>query len=362
MKVCGSRKKHKSKKRNHDTMKLYLPKVQWIISRKSDGTMTNREIAETMKISIIWVKKLWARYKHTKPTDVVFPKKIGRPKKGLDGRKEHSAVVYAHYTSLDGGGIRQTVWRIITETLGMSIPYSSIRRIMRDEKLSVRQPNKSKQRKWVRFERKHSNSMWHTDYKVLPDGRYFISYEDDASRLITGYGVFEDETAQRAIDVLHKAIAKYGKPVSILTDHGSQFFSNEKAGMKRGEAQFEKELERLGIKHILARVGHPQTNGKLERFHGELQRKLHFFEQVAPGREPENYHVGGPFYTKDRTDPVERFIQWYNNERPHRSLDFENLETPAKAFVRKMAPDRETLEKEEESENRNKHNRRAKQK
>ncbi len=214
------------------------------------------------------------------------------------------------------------------------------------------QPTK---RRWVKSERRYSNSMWHTDYKVLPDGRYFISYEDDASRLITGYGVFEDDTVQHAIDVLHKAIAQYGKPVSILADHDLLSHSNKKGDTESEEAPFEKELKRLGIKHVLTRTGHPQASGKLKRFHGELQRKLHFFEQVAPGREPENYHVGGPFHTKSRTDPVERFIQWYNNERPHRSLDFENIETPAKAFVRKMAPDRETLEREEESEKQNKH-------
>ena len=48
-------------------------------------------------------------------------------------------------------------------------------------------PHKRKQgrRKWVRYERKHSNSMWHTDYKQLDDGRWLVSYEDDASRVVT---------------------------------------------------------------------------------------------------------------------------------------------------------------------------------
>jgi len=59
---------------------------------------------------------------------------------------------------------------------------------------------------------------------------------------------------------------------------------------------------------------------------------------VAPGRELEQCRVGGPFHTEGRVDPVERFIRWYNNDRPHRSLDFENMETPAHAFVRKKAP------------------------
>ena len=40
----------------------------------------------------------------------------------------------------------------------------------------------------VRYERTYSNSMWHTDYKLLDDGRWFIAYQDDASRFLTGFG------------------------------------------------------------------------------------------------------------------------------------------------------------------------------
>ncbi len=79
------------------------------------------------------------------------------------------------------------------------MPYGDIRKIMRDEDLSEREPNKAKQRKWVRYERRYSNSMWHADYKMLDDGRWFIAYQDDASRLITGYGVFEHATTKNAL-------------------------------------------------------------------------------------------------------------------------------------------------------------------
>lgn len=93
-------------------------------------------------------------------------------------------------------------------------------------------------------------------------------------------------------------------------------------------------LVELDIQQILARVKHPQTNGKLERLHGELQRKLHEFEDVAgpPG-------TGCPIRSeKIETDPVARFIRWYNYKRPHESLDWSNLETPSQAFRQKMPP------------------------
>ncbi len=44
---------------------------------------------------------------------------------------------------------------------------------------------------------------------------------DDASRLIVGFGVFDEPTTANALMVLHKAIKAYGKPAGILTDHGS---------------------------------------------------------------------------------------------------------------------------------------------
>ena len=45
---------------------------------------------------------------------------------------------------------------------------------MRDGHLASRQPKKSQRRKWIRYERTYSNSMWHTDFKLLDDGRWFL--------------------------------------------------------------------------------------------------------------------------------------------------------------------------------------------
>ena len=139
------------------------------------------------------------------------------------------------------------------------------------------QPSKGTRYRWVRYERDHSNSLWHTDWKQIHggmhDGRWFLCYEDDASRFVTGYGIFDNATTKNALAVLETAIEKHGKPASIMTDHGSQFYANEKeTAKKRGEGEFEKKLTELGIRQILAGVGRPQTNGKVERLHGELIR------------------------------------------------------------------------------------------
>ena len=93
---------------------------------------------------------------------------------------------------------------------------------------------------------------------------------------------------------------------------------------------FEKRLNALGIRYILARVAHPQTNGKLERVQGELQRKLCLFHEVA-GR-PGVCLVNPPH---NEADPVARFVRWHNHEWPYMSLDTDIEETPVMAFERK---------------------------
>ncbi len=86
-------------------------------------------------------------------------------------------------------------------------------------------------------------------------------------------------------------------------------------------------LEALGIRQVLAGVRHPQTNGKVERLHGKIQRKLHEFEDIM----------------MRTSDPVDLFTKWYNYDRPHMSLDRENQETLAQAYERKMPPAGETV-------------------
>ena len=108
---------------------------------------------------------------------------------------------------------------------------------------------------------------------------------------MTGFGVFDEATTEHAVWVLHGAIAGYDMPASILSDHGSRFYANASECRGKGESEFERELFILEIKHILVRVRHPQTNGKLERFHGELQRHLKSFEEESSEKPLESLAV-----------------------------------------------------------------------
>ena len=111
--------------------------------------------------------------------------------------------------------------------------------------------------------------------------------------------MFECATTENALAVLEEAIRNYGKPASIMTDHGSQFYVNASEVKKKGASDFEKRLVELEICQILSRVRHHQTNDKLERLYGEMQCKLPEFEVIM----------------MCKSAPVDLFMQWCNYDR-----------------------------------------------
>jgi putative transposase len=262
-----------------------------------------------MDVSERWVHQLWQRYRKTG----VIPelKKPGRPRKEISDLQ--TRVVVEAFTRFRLGAV--CLEKMIDTHFLMHIPHNTVHQILKHKGLAVEESKKRGRRKWIRYERTYSNSLWHTDYKQLPDGTWLIMYEDDASRYLVGYGVFADATSRHAVDVLTEAIGNHGKPASILSDRGSQFYATESEVKERGLTEFEQFLIAADIRHVLARVSHPQTNGKLERVYGEVERKLHLFKDIH------------------------ELVHWYNHIRPHMSLDWDNLETPAKAYVRKMPPE-----------------------
>ncbi len=211
----------------------------WIVQEKRKGQLANTQIAQSMKVSVRWVQKLWARHRNHTIQDISHPAHMGRPKNSMPGRREHSAVLAVRCQEHLGAANIQDAVR---DQTGINIPHNTIHRILRDEDMASEESRKGKKRRWVRYERTYSNSLWHTDYKLLDDGRWFLCYEDDASRFVTGYGMFDNATTENALRVLDQAIRNHGKPAAVMTDHGSQFYANEKevkargaqAGLKKG--------------------------------------------------------------------------------------------------------------------------------
>jgi hypothetical protein len=114
--------------------------------------------------------------------------------------------------------------------------------------------------------------MWQTDLFTFVLKRqnrrvYLVAFMDDHSRFITGYGLHGSQSTELVIEALRAGLAAYGVPAEILTDNGTQYVT------WRGKSQFSRELEKLGIRQIVARPKRPQTLGKIERFWGTLWRE-----------------------------------------------------------------------------------------
>ena len=286
--------------------KLTRREVFWITKELGKGSSVYF-IAKMRGISQRWVRHIRALYEKTGETPVF--KKTGR--KAVPTSEEERNLIIETWKEYPLNALNLEKYFMIK--LKRKISHNKIHKVLKEEGKAIDEPKKQQRRKWVRYERKHTNSMWHVDWTELPDRSYLIVYEDDASRFIVGYGIFEAATMENALKVFKKAVKAYGYPKQLLSDNGMQFRFNEAFDRDTDvENKFQKSMKQMRVKQIFTRVHHPQTNGKLERLFHTIKRLI--------------VHFG----------TVERAVEFYNFKRPHMSLDFDTLETPYQAFIRKM--------------------------
>jgi putative transposase len=292
--------------------KLNKKKVRWIVREMDKGLLSVASIARAQKITPRWARELYRRYSGK---DLYNPDTISFGKPGKKPRPitaEERTLVLETYREMPMGAV--SIEKLLKETKReAALSHNRIHKILLELDLSQKEPNKSRRRKWVRYEREHTNSLWHTDW-FEHQGEQIIVFEDDASRFITGFGNFKNATAKNSAEVLEKAVEEWGKPTQIISDHGVQFTSIPRETCKKPKPnEFQRTLQTLGIEHIKARVKHPQTNGKAERLIQSL-KKYH-------------KHFGN----------WEKTIEFYNFKRPHMSLETENnIKTPYQAFMEKQ--------------------------
>ena len=286
-------------------MKLDPTKVEWIVRRRERGER-NRVVASAMKISRRRVQEIFSEYRRTGE----LPRLMRPGRRMVQDTQEEKETVKGLFSRYRGNAL--SLERGMEREKGTHIPHNRVHRMLKGMGLASDEPKKQARRRWVRYEREFSNSMWHADWTLLDGKGWLVAYLDDASRFIVGYGVFPEATSAHSVEVLEEAIEKHGRPASILTDRGIQFYAVEADDRLKGLTAFEKYLIEHDIRHVLSRVNHPQTNGKVERFFGTVKAKMKWF------------------------DSVDELMEWYNEVKPHMSLDFEHAETPAEAFIRKM--------------------------
>lgn len=187
----------------------------------------------------------------------------------------------------------------------------------------------SKRKPYIRFEKERCNEMWQTDFKgefKMQNGLYCFPLDiiDDHSRYILKLKASE-RMSNLVLSTFREAFYEYGMPDSVLSDNGPQF-----SGLRKGYTQLEKWLMNHDVSPKHGRFKHPQTQGKIERFHRSMK------DEVLK------------FYTPKDIQDAERVLnEWrdcYNNERPHEAL---KLMRPADIYVPSQREYRDTIEKYE---------------
>lgn len=204
--------------------------------------------------------------------------------------------------------------RAVLETNGVSgLPSAKTCSNILKRNGCVSEEESIKRKPCKRFERKRCNSLWQTDFKgdfPLLDGSrcYPLDILDDHSRFCIR--TEPKSAATGVLESFRQAFEEYGLPEAVLSDNGPQF-----AGFRGGYTKFERWLMDLDILPIHGRILHPQTQGKIERFHRTMKAEL----------------LREPF--RDLVEATAKFATWrwkYNECRPHSAL---GMKPPASVYV-----------------------------
>jgi transposase InsO family protein len=214
---------------------------------------------------------------------------------------------------LDAGPVT-IAWHLEREGHRPPAP-ATIHRILDRAGLIVSEPRKRPRSSYVRFEMAQPNEMWQSDFIHwrLADGTdvEILNWLDDHSRFLLSCTVHERVTGDDVVAVFLEVIDEHGTPASTLTDNGSVYTSR----FTGGRNAFEYVLPLLGVRQKNGSPGHPQTQGKTERFHQTLQRWLSA-RPPAPT-------------VPELQRQLDAFREHYNEHRPHRAL---NRAMPAAAY------------------------------
>jgi len=193
---------------------------------------------------------------------------------------------------------------------------STIRRILHDCGLVEPAPRKRPRSSYRRFAAAQPNECWQSDFThwALADGSdvEILNWLDDHSRLLLSSTASIRVTGEDVVTSFSENINEYGLPASTLTDNGSVYTSR----FTGGKNAFEYLIAVLGVTQKNGHPGHPQTQGKIERWHQTLKRWL---AQQPPAAT-----------LADLQHQLDRFRELYNHRRPHRELQ---RRTPAVAYA-----------------------------
>ena len=276
------------------------------------------QVARDYRVSRRWVHELVKRFDQQGEAGLV--PRSRRPRSSPQAtpeQVEHQVVQLRKHLAdqgLDAGP--HTIAYHLTQRHGSAPAPATIWRILSRRGFVTPQPHKRPRSSCVRFEAAMPNERWQADvtHWTLAGGSgvEILNLLDDHARFLVASHARVVTKAADVVATFHQAAAAYGFPASMLADNGAIFT----AAPRGGRCAIELELARLGIAYRHSRPYHPQTCGKVERFHQTLKRWL--------AKQPAAHTVA------ELQAQLDSFAGYYNTQRPHRAL---GRRTPAVAFA-----------------------------
>lgn len=281
------------------------------------GKQSPNQLARDYPISRSWLFELLARYRREGPSALAprtrrrasSPNQVARTVVDaiLELRAELSAA------GLDAGP--QTILHHLAQRFDQPPSRVTVWRVLKRHGLITPEPHKRPKASFIRFEAALPNELWQTDATEwhLADSTKveILNLIDDHSRLCLASVALPSVKAADAVEMFYSALAEYGPPARFLSDNAAVFSGRSRGG----RVALESELDRLGIDVVHSTPYHPQTCGKVERFHQTL--KL-FLDKQAAATSIAHLQI-----------QLDAFRSIYNQQRPHRALDGR---TPIQAF------------------------------
>lgn len=294
-----------------------MSKSQVIVFSVLHQGLTKTEVAEKYGVSWRWVHILVTRYQQDGLAGLEA--KSRRPHTNPQQTSEATTARIIELRTqltkagLDAGPASIRAW---LHAEGSHSPAeSTISRILTRAGLVTPTPKKRPKSSIQRFAALQPNETWQSDFTHwrLADGTdiEIINWLDDHSRLLLSLQAHPRITGDIVIDTFTANINEYGPPQSTLTDNGTVYT----ARFTGGRNGFEYLLAALGIRQKNGSPGHPQTQGKIERFHQTQKRWL--------AAQPKAQNL------TELNHQLEEFRTLYNQHRPHRAL---GGNTPAHAY------------------------------
>lgn len=276
-----------------------------------------RDVARAYGVSKSLVGKLVARYRQG-GYEAIAPRSRApqhTPHRTSDDVEDRVVALRKKLTEAGFDAGAHTIHYHLSAEIEHVPSVSTIWRVLRRRGFVTPQPHKRPRSSWIRFEAQLPNECWQSDvtHWKLADGSdvEIINVIDDHSRLAVASRAVRVASANEVVALLRQAGARLGFPASLLTDNGRVFTTWSGGGP--GAVQIEL-LER-GITFKHSRPYHPQTCGKVERFHQTLKAFL--------ARQPAAASLA------ELQSQIDRFVAYYNEIRPHRAR---NRMTPKAAW------------------------------